>query len=239
MFELGAKNMKTIGLIGGTSWESTQEYYRIINEEVKKKLGGLHSAKIVLYSVDFEEIINFEKQEKWDGVAKIIIDAAHRVEKAGADFILICTNTLHKLADDVQKNINIPLIDLRDVTAESVKTQALKKVGLLGLKPTMQEEFYKGRLSEKHGIEVFTPRKEDAQIVHDIILDELCLGKMNQSSKEQFKRIIQNLGEKGAEGIVLGCTEIPLLVKQNDVNIPLFDTLTLHAKSAVEHALQE
>ena len=229
--------MKTIGLVGGTSWESTQEYYRIINEETNKKLGGLHSAKIILCSVDFEEVIESEGRGEWGEVEKIIIDAAQRVERAGADFVLICTNTLHKLAGEVQKSIKIPLIDIRDVTAEKVKSRGLNKVGLLGLKPTVKEDFYKGRLREKYGIEVFTPSEEDAQIVHGIILDELCLGKIKRSSKEQLKRIIQNLVVKGAEGIILGCTELPLLVKQKDVNIPLFDTMTLHAKSAVEHAI--
>jgi len=231
--------MKTIGLIGGTSWVSTQDYYRIINEAIKEKLGGLHSAKIILYSVDFEEVIKFENQEKWDKVADIIIDAAQSVEKAGADFALICTNTLHKLADHIQKSIKIPLIDIRDVTAEKIKSQRLKKVGLLGLKPTMERGFYKNRLTQQHGIEIVIPNEEERQIIHNIILDELCLGEIKQSSKEKFKKIIQNLIAEGAEGVILACTEIPLLIKQGDIEIPLFDTLTIHAKSAVDYAINE
>lgn len=230
--------MKTIGLIGGTSWESTQDYYHIINKEVSEKLGGLHSAKIILYSVDFEEVIKYENQGKWDKVAKIIIDAAKRVESAGADFILICTNTLHKLADDVKKNMRIPLIDIRDITADKVKSSGFKKVGLLGLKPTMEEDFYKGKLSKKHGIEVVIPNKEERQIVHSIILNELCLGKIKKSSKGQFKKIINNLINNGAEAVILGCTELSLLIQQKDVKVLLFDTTRIHAETAVEYALK-
>ena len=229
--------MKTIGLIGGMSWESSLEYYRIINETVKEKLGGFHSAKSVMYSVDFEEVKKLQHQGKWDEATELMIDAAQKIERAGADFIVICTNTMHKMAEKVQNSIKIPLLHIADVTAEKIKAQRLKKVALLGTKFTMEEEFYKGRLLKKHGLEVIIPNEEERQIIHDILYDELCLGEIKKLSKDKFKKIIDNLVVRGAEGIILGCTEIPLLINQEDYEIPLFDTTTIHAKSAVEHAL--
>ena len=219
------------------SWESSLEYYRIINEQVKEKLGGLHSAKSLMYSVDFYEIEKLQHQGNWSEATKLMIDAAQRLEKGGADFVVICSNTMHKMADDVQKSINIPLLHIADATAEKIRAKGIKKIGLLGTKFTMEEEFYKGRLIEKYGLEVLIPNEEDRKIVHDVIYNELCLGKINQPSKDQFIRIIDGLVGKGAEAVILGCTEIPLLVKQADVKVLLFDTTRIHAESAVEYSL--
>ena len=229
--------MKTIGLIGGMSWESSHEYYRIINETVKELLGGLHSAKCLMYSFDFEEIESLQHQGKWLDLEQLVIEVAQRLETGGADLIVICTNTVHKVADEVQKNINIPLLHIVDATAEKISQKGLKKIGLLGTKFTMEEEFYKGKLSE-YGFEVLIPEEEERQILHDVIYNELVVGNLKQSSKKQFLNIIQKLKNKGAEGIILGCTEIPLLIKQEDVDIPLFDTTTIHARSAVKYALE-
>jgi len=231
--------MKTIGLIGGMSWESSLEYYRVINETVKEKLGGFHSAKSIMYSVDFKEVEKLQHQGKWEEATRLMIDAAQRIEKAGADFIVICTNTMHKMAGEVQKSTKIPLLHIADVTAEKIKAQGLKKVGLLGTKFTMEEDFYKGRLQEKYGLEVIIPDEEERQVIHQILYDELCLGEIKKLSKDKFKKIIGHLVAKGAEGIILGCTEIPLLVDQEDYDIPLFDTTRIHAKAAVEYALGE
>lgn len=231
--------MKTMGLIGGMSWESSLEYYRIINETVKEKLGGLHSAKCIMYSVDFDEVEKLQHHGKWEEATALMIDAAQRIEKAGADFVIICTNTMHKMAGDVQNSIQIPLLHIADVTADKVKEKGMKKVGLLGTRFTMEEDFYKGRLVEKHGIQVIIPDEEERQIVHNILYDELCLGEIKQISKDKFKEIIDHLAAKGAEGIILGCTEIPLIVLQKDYDLPLFDTTAIHAKAAVEYALRE
>lgn len=230
--------MKTIGLIGGMSWESSLEYYRIINEQVKEKLGGLHSAKSLMYSLDFDLIEKLQQQEKWDELTSIMIKAAQDLEKGGADFVLICTNTMHKMAEDVQDNINIPLLHIADTTAERIKEKSLKKVGLLGTNFTMEKDFYKGRLTNKHGLEVIVPKKEDRQIIHQIIYQELCLGEIKSSSRDQYVKILNKLVDSGAEAVILGCTEIPLLVHQEDVNIPLFDTTSIHAETAVEYALK-
>jgi len=230
--------MKTIGLIGGMSWESSLEYYRIINETVKEKLGGFHSAKCLMYSVDFEEVEKLQRQGKWDEATALMIDAAQRVKKGGADFVVICTNTMHKMAEEVQSSINIPLLHLADVTAERIKAQGLKKVGLLGTKFTMEEDFYKGRLIKKHGLEVMIPDDEEREAIHNILYNELCMGEIKKISKDKFKKIIDNLVLKGAEGIILGCTEIPLLIDKEDYEIPLFDTTRIHAEEAVEYALQ-
>jgi len=230
--------MKTIGLIGGMSWESSLEYYRIINETVKEKLGGLHSAKSIMYSVDFEAIEKLQHQGKWDDATKLMIDAAQRVEKAGADFVIICTNTMHKMADEIQKSIKIPLLHIADATAQRIAEQGLKKIGLLGTKFTMEEDFYKGRLISKFGFEVIIPNEGERQIVHDVIYNELCVGQIKQSSKYRFRQIIENLIADGAEGIILGCTEVPLLVEQDDSDVPLFDTTNIHAQAAVEHAIE-
>jgi len=230
--------MKTIGLIGGMSWESSLEYYRIINETVKEKLGGFHSAKCLMYSVDFEEVEKLQRHGKWDEATALMIDAAQRVKKGGADFVVICTNTMHKMAEEVQSSINIPLLHLADVTAERIKAQGLKKVGLLGTKFTMEEDFYKGRLIKKHGLEVMIPDDEEREVINNILYNELCMGEIKKISKDKFKKIIDNLVLKGAEGIILGCTEIPLLIDKEDYEIPLFDTTRIHAEEAVKYALQ-
>jgi len=229
--------MKTIGLIGGMSWESSLEYYRIINETVREKFGGLHSAKCVMYSVDFAEIEELQSHGKWDKATKFMIDAAKHVEDGGADFVVICTNTMHMMADEVQKHINIALLHIADATAGRVKSQGLKRVGLLGTKFTMEEDFYKGRLIEKHGLDVIIPNDDEREIVHRVIYEELCLGEIKPSSKAKYIGIINDLVENGAEGIILGCTEIGSLVSQEDVQIPLFDTTEIHAVAAVEYAL--
>jgi aspartate racemase len=229
--------MKTIGLIGGMSWESSIEYYRIINETVRARLGGLHSAKSIMYSVDFAEIETLQQQGKWDQATDLMIDAAQRVERGGADFVIICTNTMHKMADEVQNHIQIPLLHIADATAEKIKAQGLKKIGLLGTRFTMEEDFYRGRLTEKQGLEVIIPTERERDIVHRVIFDELCLGEIREPSKEQYVRIMDHLARDGAEGIILGCTEISLLIQEEDSQIPLFDTTKIHAVAAVEYAL--
>jgi aspartate racemase len=230
--------MKTIGLIGGMSWESSLEYYRIINETTKQKLGGFHSAKIILYSVDFEEIERLQHQGRWDELTQIMISAAQNLERAGADLVLICTNTMHKMADDVQASIQVPLLHIADAAGEQLRLQNLQTVGLLGTKFTMEQDFYRGRLSEKFGLKVLIPSDDEREIVHRVIYDELCLGQIKESSKSAYIRIISSLVERGAQGIILGCTEIPLLVKQKDVSVSIFDTTTIHAQQAVEEALK-
>lgn len=230
--------MKTIGLIGGMSWESSLEYYRIINEQVKEKIGGLHSAKSLMYSLDFDEIEKLQHQGKWDKLTSVMIKAAQDLEKGGADFVLICTNTMHKMADDVQDNINIPLLHLVDTTADKIKQNKLKKVGLLGTKFTMEEDFYKGRLMNKYGLDVIIPNEKDRKIIHQVIYQELCLGNIKKSSKDRYIEIINKLIESGAEAVILGCTEIPLLIQQEDVKVPLYDTTTIHAEAAVEYSLK-
>ncbi len=230
--------MKTIGLIGGMSWESTREYYRIINEETNRLLGGFHSAKCILYSVDFAEIEKLQHEDRWEELTGVMIRAARALENAGTDFILICTNTMHKMADDVQRAIGIPLLNLIDATAEQIGLNGHKIVGLLGTKFTMEQDFYKGRLSDRFGIEVIIPGDEERDFIHRVIYDELCLGTMKQSSKQGFLEIIRTLVDQGAEGIVLGCTEIPLLVNQVDIPVPIYDTTEIHAKAAVAFALR-
>jgi aspartate racemase len=224
-------------LIGGMSWESSAEYYRIINETTKEKLGGLHSAKLILYSVDFEEIEKLQHAGQWKEATKFMIDAAKRVERGGADFVLICTNTMHKMADEVQSHIDIPLLHIADATAKKIEAHSLKTVGLLGTKFTMEEDFYKGRLKNKFGLNVLIPEADERMTVHNIIYNELCLGEIRESSRENMKEIIDHLVLRGAEGIILGCTEIPLLVKQKDSPVPIFDTTQIHAEAAVELAL--
>jgi aspartate racemase len=228
--------MKTIGLIGGMSWESSSEYYRIINEEVKLRLGGLHSAKCVLYNVDFEEIELCQRNDEWGKTAEILTGAAHSLEAAGADFIVLCTNTMHKVANEIQTGIDIPFLHIADITAQQVLLNGIKTIGLLGTKYTMEQDFYKSRL-EAQGISVLVPQETDRVIVNTVIYNELCLGKIIDQSRAQYKRIIANLIEQGAEGIILGCTEIGLLVKPEDSKVPLFDTTLIHAKGAVDYAL--
>ncbi|MEW5817489.1 MAG: aspartate/glutamate racemase family protein [Spirochaetota bacterium] len=228
--------MKRIGLIGGMSWESTLEYYRLINEGVKLRLGGLHSAECLLYSVDFGPIEYFIRTDRWDSIAQILTLAAKTLEVAGAGFIVLCTNTMHKLADRIQKEINIELLHIADATADEILKAGIKKVGLLGTQATMEQEFYKSRL-EIYGIQVLIPGEQDRKTVHEIIFKELCLGKIREESRSEYKRIIGDMVLRGVEGIILGCTEIPRLVKQEDAEVPLFDTTYIHAMKAVDMAL--
>lgn len=231
--------MKTIGLIGGMSWESSIEYYRIINETAKEKLGGLHSAKSLMVTVDFAEIEKLQHEDRWDEAAQILIQCAQDLEKGGADFIVLCTNTMHKLADQIIANVNIPFLHIADATAEKIIATGMKKIGLLGTRFTMEHDFYKGRLVQNFGLEVLIPKQPDRDIVHRVIYDELVQGRIVETSREEYKRIIEWLIEQGAEGIILGCTEIELLVKQTDSRVPLFPTTLIHAVAAVEKALQE
>jgi len=230
--------MKTIGLIGGMSWESSSEYYRIINKTVKERLGGLHSAESIMYSADFEEIEKLQHQGKWEELTELMINFAQRLEGAGADFIVICTNTMHKMAEEVENNIHIPLLHIADATAEKVIEKGLGRVGLLGTSFTMEQDFYKKRLKEKHNIEVIIPSQTDREVIDSVIYNELCRGIINQASKEKYKEIITRLISDGADGVILGCTEIPLLIGDEDVEITVFDTTTIHAESAVEFALR-
>lgn len=228
--------MKTIGLIGGMSWESTAEYYRLINEEIKERMGGLHSAKCLLYSVDFGEIELFMRTGQWEKIAEELINAARILENAGADFILLCTNTMHKLYDQIQEEIEIQLLHIADATSEKVLQKNIKRVGLLGTRETMEQDFYKSRIENK-GIQVIAPDEKERELVHQVIFDELCLGKIEDRSRENYIKIIEGLISKGAEGIVLGCTEIPLLINSDDSRVPLFDTTYVHAMKAVEKAV--
>jgi aspartate racemase len=229
--------MKTIGLLGGMSWESTLGYYQAINKGIKESLGGLHSAKIAMYSVDFEPLEKLQHSRDWEGVAEILIDAAQNVQAAGADVLLICTNTMHKVAPQIERAIDIPILHIADATADVLVEKGIKTVGLLGTAFTMEEDFYKGRLSNNYGLTVHTPNEIDRKIVHDIIYKELCLGEVNPASKIEYLRIIEDLAVQGAEAVILGCTEIGILVNQTDTDITLFDTTTIHAKKAVEFAI--
>lgn len=230
--------MKVIWLIGGMSRESSIEYYRIINEETKKKLRSLHSSKSLMYSVDFDEIEHLQHQWKWNELKTIMIDAAKRLEQWGADMVVICTNTMHKMADDVANAVSIPLLHIADATAQRILKQGYKKVWLLGTKFTMEEDFYKGRLMKKYWLDVVVPSELEREIVHHVIYDELCQWIIQESSKKQYLEIINNLVTSWVEAIILWCTEIPLLVKQEDVHVPLFDTTRIHAEGAVEEALK-
>lgn len=230
--------MKTIGLLGGMSWESTVGYYRAINEGVKKSLGGLHSAKIILHSVDFDPIEKLQHKGDWKGTAKILSEAALSVQAAGADFLLICTNTMHKVAPEIEKAVQIPLLHIADATAELLINKGIKTVGLLGTAFTMEHDFYKGRLIRKYGLKVLVPDDADRSIVHNVIYQELCLGQTIESSKAEYIRIIEHLSNQGAEAVILGCTEIGMLVNQADTNVELCDTTAIHAAKAVEYAIQ-
>lgn len=229
--------MKTIGLIGGMSWESSALYYRIVNEEVKARLGGFHSAKCIMYSVDFDEIEVFQRSGDWDKAGNVLIEAARSLELAGADFILLCTNTMHKVAGRIRASIGIPLLHIADITAAKVLSEGIKAIGLLGTLYTMEQEFYKSRLKER-GLRVLVPDDEDREIVNRVIYQELCLGHIRQDSRNEYKRIIKGLIDRGAQGIILGCTEIGLLVQPEDSVVPLFDTTEIHAKGAVDYALK-
>lgn len=229
--------MKKIGLIGGMSWESSLEYYKIINETIKLKLGGLHSAECLMYSVDFQEIESLQHQNKWEELTNIMVDIAQKLKNADANFIIICTNTMHKMASDIESRVGIKVLHIAEVTGEKIVQKGIKKVGLLGTKFTMEGDFYRKILKEKFNIDVIIPNEDHREMVHEVIYEELCKGIINEASKEKYKKVIESLALKGAEGIVLGCTEIPLLIKQEDVDIPIFDTTTIHAISAVEFAL--
>jgi aspartate racemase len=231
--------MKTIGLVGGMSWESTQEYYRIINETVKERLGGFHSAKLVMVSVDFAEIEPLQHRGEWDRMAEMLVGAFRRIEAAGADFGLLCTNTMHKVFDEIRKNVSIPLVHIADVTGREIRARGLQRVGLLGTLFTMEQDFYKGKLAADYGLEVLIPDEAERQVIHAVVYNELCLGTVKEASREAFKKIIRRLEERGAQGIILGCTEIPLLVTQEDHMLPLFDTTELHARAAVDLALRD
>jgi aspartate racemase len=229
--------MKRIGLIGGMSWESSAEYYRLVNQAVKEKLGGLHSAVCVMVSVDFDEIEALQREARWTEAAELMVAAARALEAAGADFVLLCTNTMHKVADAIQAAITIPFIHIADPTAEAIKAAGLDTVGLLGTRFTMEEDFYTGRLVEKHGLRVILPSQADRAIVHRVIYEELVLGILREESHAQYVRVMADLVERGAQGIILGCTEIGLLVSAADSTVPLFDTTRLHALAGVEAAL--
>lgn len=230
--------MKTIGLLGGMSWESSANYYKIINQEVKKILGGLHSAKVILNSVDFQQIEHLQHLGKWDEMASILSDEAKNIENAKADFLMICTNTMHKVAPQIEKNINIPILHIADATAQVLVNDGIKNVALLGTAFTMEQGFYKDRLRDKYGLNVLVPQADDIQIIHNIIYQELCLGVIKEESKKQYLNIMDKLVKNKAEAVILGCTEIGMLVSEKDTEIKLYDTTTIHAKKAVEYAIK-
>ncbi|MCG8910090.1 aspartate/glutamate racemase family protein [Pseudomonas sp. DP-17] len=229
--------MKTIGLIGGMSWESTIPYYRQINERIKERLGGLHSAKVALFSVDFHEIERLQHAGDWDAAGRVLADAARSLKAAGADFLVLCTNTMHKVAPAIEAAVDIPLLHIADPTAEAIRAAGVSTVGLLGTRFTMEQAFYKDRLVEKFGLQVLTPNETDRQVVHRIIYEELCLGQIHDESRQEYRRIIATLVEQGAEAVILGCTEISLLVGPQDASVPLFDTTALHALQAADAAI--
>jgi len=229
--------MKVIGLIGGMSWESTVPYYQIINNTVKEKLGGLHSAKIVMYSVDFAEIEEYQVNGEWDKSAKVLSEIAVKLENAGADFIVICTNTMHKVAPQIQKAITVPIVHIADATALEMQKSNIEKVALLGTKYTMLQDFYKERI-ESNGIEIIIPEAEDIETVNSIIYDELCLGEIKETSRAKYIKIIEKLKAKGAQAVILGCTEIGMLIKEKDSPLPVFDTTEIHAYIAAMQAME-
>ena len=229
--------MKTIGLIGGMSWESTVPYYRHINESIKEQLGGLHSARIILYSVDFHEIEQLQTAGDWDGAGAIVADAARALERAGADFLVLCTNTMHKVAGAIEAAVGIPLLHIADPTALAITRAGWSTVGLLGTRFTMEQAFYKDRLRERHGLQVLVPPPEERALIHRVIYEELCRGQILPASREQFRRIVAGLAAQGVQAIILGCTEICLLVDPGDCSLPLFDTTAIHARSAADFAL--
>jgi aspartate racemase len=231
--------MKTIGLIGGMSWESTVPYYRLINETIKERLGGLHSAKLILYSVDFHDIERLQHAGDWATAGRLLAATAQAVEKAGADCLVLCTNTMHKVAPAIEAAVRVPLLHIADATAKEIRAAGCSTVGLLGTRFTMEQDFYKGRLHQDHGLRVLTPAEQDREIVHRIIYDELCLGRIIDHSRSEYRRIMAELVSQGAEAIILGCTEITLLVEQTDSAVPLFDTTRIHARKAAEWALED
>ena len=231
--------MKTIGMLGGMSWESTETYYREINEGIKHNLGGLHSAKICLYSVDFDEIEKLQHADDWDTAAMVLADGARKIEAGGADFLIICTNTMHRVASEIEQAISIPLLHIADATALKLKDDNITRVGLLGTRFTMEHNFYKSRITELFGIEVLVPEPDERTLLHAIIYDELCLGKIENTSRQQCLEIISRLFACGAQAVILGCTEIALLISQDHTSIPLYDTTVIHANQAVSYALKD
>lgn len=230
--------MKRIGLIGGMSWESSIEYYRIINEATRTRLGGLHSAKSLMISVDFADVEQLQHQGQWDAAAKILIAAARALENGGADCVVLCTNTMHKVADEIQASVTIPFLHIADATAKRVHESGIRTIGLLGTRFTMEEEFYKGRLSQRYGLTVQVPNASEREIVHQVIYGELVLGRIRSESKAQYVSIIERMVKQGVEGVILGCTEIGLLLHDDDSPVPLFDTTRIHAEAAVDFALR-
>lgn len=239
LFVFVGSMMKTIGLIGGMSWESSLEYYRLINQAVKARLGGLHSAQSLMYSVDFAQIEAFQQQGRWAEAAALLAEAAQRLERGGAACVVLCTNTMHKVADMIQAQITIPLLHIADPTATAVRHTGITTVGLLGTRFTMEHDFYKGRLEQNYGLKVIVPAAADRETIHRIIYTELCLGEIKASSKQLYIAAIQRLIAAGAQGIILGCTEIGLLIQSGDSQVPLFDTTRLHALAAVDYVLDE
>jgi aspartate racemase len=230
--------MKTMGLIGGLSWESSIEYYRLVNEGVRARLGGLHSARLLLFSFDFDAIERLQREGRWDDATDRMIDAAQSLERGGADFLVICSNTMHRMADAVQAAVPLPLVHIADATGEAIRRAGLGTVGLLGTRFTMEQDFYRGRLADRHGLAVLTPDDAGRTVVHDVIYDELCQGVVRDASREAYREVVDDLRRRGAEAIVLGCTEIGLLLKPEDTDAPLFDTTRLHAEAAVAFALE-
>lgn len=229
--------MKVIGLLGGMSWESTALYYRILNQQVKQRLGGLHSAELVLYSVDFQRIEQLQAAGEWQQAGEILAEAARNLERAGAQFIVLCTNTMHKVAAQISAATGIPLLHIADATGRRIQQAGVRKVGLLATRFTMEQDFYRGRLQQQFGLEVITPEREDRIFVHEVIYHELYLGEINPASRRRYGEIMQQLVAQGAEAIILGCTEITLLVDATDASVPLFDTTLIHAEEAVTQAL--
>lgn len=229
--------MKTIGLIGGMSWESTLPYYRYINELVNERLGGLHSGRIILYSVDFHDIEALQHDGSWDEAGDYLANAACSLEMAGADFLVLCTNTMHRVASAIEAAVSVPLLHIVDPTATAIRQAKIRSVGLLGTRFTMEQDFYRGRLETRHGIQVLVPVEPDRELVHRVIYDELCLGVVLEKSRENYREVIHRLVERGADGIVLGCTEIAMLISPSDSPVPTFDTTAIHASSAVDFAL--
>jgi aspartate racemase len=231
--------MKTIGLIGGMSWESTKVYYELINKKIQQLLGGFHSAKIILYSVDFAEIEKLQHEDNWPELCQLMSNAAQKLEKAGADIILLCTNTMHLCVDSITQNTSVPFLHIAEAAGEKISSQKISKVGLLGTRFTMEKDFYKTVLKEKFGVEIIVPEEPERELVHQIIYEELVHGIIKNASREKMKSIIRNLQKIGAEGVILGCTEIPLLISQKDVNIPVFDTTKIHAHAAALKAVEK
>ena len=230
--------MKTIGLIGGMSWESSIEYYRILNQTVRSRLGGLHSAKCIMFSVDFADIEQFQHEGNWQAASAVLVEAAQQLQMAGAGLVMLCTNTMHKLADDIEARISVPFLHIADAVGDSIQAEGLRRVGLLGTKFTMEQDFYRQRLMQRYGLEVLIPNLSERDRIHQIIYSELCVGKVNPVSARILEEIITSLESFGAEGIILGCTELELLVSQSARSVSLFPTTQIHAETAVNFALQ-